>query len=124
MRSEGYGFVCVSVNRDLTSGASVRRPEVKILVWISLKLLRCRDTPLPAIVRSAFWKPRMRMIKGFAHAWRRGFCILVTYMCHLTNHKTNSQYWVPKCPVFVCVGVVLLNCLVYEATSVYSFMST
>ena len=49
---------CVPVNRDLTSGASVR-PEtisrtqratkVKTCVGISLKLLHCRDTPLPAL---------------------------------------------------------------------------
>ena len=48
------GSVCVSVDRYLTSEASVR-PEndikywamkVKIFVWISLKLLRCRDTAL------------------------------------------------------------------------------
>ena len=65
MRNEGtvVGFVCVrlcvSVNRDLTSGASVR-PENDItysmgnegqkIVWISLKRLHCRDTLLSCIV--------------------------------------------------------------------------
>ena len=75
MRNEGtvVGFVCVrlcvSVNRDLTSGASVNRdltsgasvrPENDItysmgnegqkIVWISLKRLHCRDTLLSCIV--------------------------------------------------------------------------
>ena len=75
--------VCPSV-RNLTSGASVR-PEkditytkIKIFLWISLKPLRCRDTPFSALYgypcSRPFWKPRMRIISvrvrfhGFAHA--------------------------------------------------------
>ena len=59
MCSEGYcSWVCVSINWDLIFGTSVL-PEHNIMystgnkgqknVWISLKLLRCRDILLPAL---------------------------------------------------------------------------
>ena len=63
MRSKGYcSWVCLCVcvcplnisplERLFvlkTMSRTQRATKVKTIVWISLKLLRCRDTPLPAL---------------------------------------------------------------------------
>ena len=62
------GSVCLSVNQNLFFLKRISRTQsamkVKIFVWISLKPLRCRDTPLPALYgylcSRPFWKMHMR----------------------------------------------------------------
>ena len=86
MRSKGYGSwvglsvcPCVRVSVCLlnisplerlfvlkTMSCTQRATKVKTIVWISLKLLLCRDTPLPALygyTRSAILYARIKRMR-------------------------------------------------------------
>ena len=103
MRSEGYCSrpcvcvcVCVSVKSKLTSGASVvlkllsstqRATKVKIFVGISLKTLRCRDTPLLAIVAYCSDIPRTFSTAEPSKSPKK------------TNNRLNSTWNTTRCKV-------------------------
>ena len=65
MRVTVVGSVCPLINISpleclfvlKTISRTQQATKVKIIVWISQKLLRCRDTPLPALYSRPFWKP-------------------------------------------------------------------
>ena len=111
MHSEGYiSWVCVSVNLHLTSGVSENHimystgNEGQKFVWISLKPLRCRGTPLPALYDYLcswpFWKPRMHInsvliVCAFSKIHARmapRFCTLV-HLFYSEIHSVWDIFW-------------------------------
>ena len=91
--------VCVSVKPHLTSGASVCTENTvtysagnrgKKIVGFSLKLLCCKDTPLPALYgylcSRPFWNPHMCSISvSIAHAFSKIHACMVPRVLHFST---------------------------------------
>ena len=92
-------------------------------MWISLKLLRCRDTPLLALYgylcSRPFWKTRMRIIL-IVCAFSQIHTHLVSRVLHFIVHSLILDYrWCPP-PIHMdsgydkgassCCSFLLVNC--------------
>jgi len=103
------GLVGLSVNHYLTSGVYMfilkrisrtqQDRKVKLFVWISLKPLHCRDTPLLPLYGYScvrpFWKPRMLILIAHAFSWIRAHVAprILHFRVHsLVSHQVNLVY--------------------------------